>query len=268
MGFSLVAGRFLSGADSRRGVRVCVVDQDFARYYWPNGSALGRRLFQGSEAGSDAQAFTVVGVVGSIKQAGLTDDEAQGAVYYPYIYRPDSNVFLAVRGSVQPDSLQAALRMTARRIDPELAVADIQTMDGRIAESLVARRSPAVLAGTFSGIALLLIAVGTYGVLSYAVAQRRREIGVRMALGARPEQIGGQFLWLALRLVAAGTILGIVGAWIAGQAIRAILFHVAADNPAILTGSAAVIAAISFFACLLPARRAARISPVQALADQ
>jgi ABC-type antimicrobial peptide transport system permease subunit len=141
-------------------------------------------------------------------------------------------------------------------------------MDDRIAESLVAQRSPAVLGGAFSGIALLLIAMGTYGVLSYAVAQRRREIGVRMVLGARPQQIGGQFLWLALRLLAAGTILGMIGAWMTGQAMRAILFHVPAHSPAILSGSAAVIAAISFFACLLPARRAARISPIQALADQ
>ncbi|HTP31952.1 MAG TPA: ABC transporter permease [Candidatus Acidoferrales bacterium] len=268
MGFSLLAGRFLTAADSRREIRVCVVDQDFARYYWPGGSALGRRLFQGAETGPDAQAFTVVGVVGSIKQSGLTDDAAQGAVYYPYIYRPESDLFVAVRSGVQPGSLQTALRTAVRSIDPGLVVADIQTMDDRIAESLLDRRSPAALAAAFSGIALLLIAIGTYGVLSYAVAQRRREIGVRMALGARPEQIGGQFLWLASRLLAAGSILGMIGAWITGQAMRAILFHVPAHSPAILAGSAAVIAAISFLACLLPARRAARISPVQALAEQ
>jgi predicted permease len=268
MGFSLRAGRFLTGADSRRGVRVCIVDEDFARYYWPDSSALGHRLFQGSEAGSDAQAFTVVGVVGSIKQAGLTDDARQGAVYYPYIYRPDSNIFVAVRGSAQPDSLQTALRGAARRIDSELAVTDIQSMDERISESLLVRRSPALIGSIFSGIALLLIGIGTYGVLSYTVAQRRREIGVRMALGARPQQIGGQFLWLALRLLAAGTILGMVGAWMTGQAMRVVLFHVPAHNPAILAGSAVVIAAISFSACLLPARRAARISPIEALGDQ
>lgn len=268
MGFSLRAGRFLTGADSRRGTRVCVVDQDFARYYWPHSSPLGHRLFQGSEAGPDAEAFTVVGVVGSIKQSGLTDDTAQGAVYFPYIYRPERDVFVAVRGSIQPGSLETALRGAARRIDPELAVADMQTMDDRIADSLVAQRSPAVLGVTFSGIALLLIAIGTYGVLSYAVAQRRREIGVRMALGARPEQISGQFLRLAMRLLAAGTIAGMAGAWMAGQAMRAVLFHVPAHSPAILAGAAAVIAAISFFACLLPARRAARIQPIQALAEQ
>lgn len=268
MGFSLREGRFLTGADSRRGVRVCVVDQDFARYYWPNGSAVGHRLFQGAEEGPDAQAFTVVGVVGNVKQAGLTDDTAQGALYYPYIDRPDSNLFVAVRGSVRPDSLQNALRGAARQIDPELAVTGIQSMDERIAESLVARRSPALLGAIFSGIALLLITIGTYGVMSYAVAQRRREIGVRMALGARPKHIGAQFLWLAMRLLAAGTIVGAAGAWITGQAMRAVLFHVPAHSPAILAGSAILIAAIALFACLLPARQATRISPFQVLSEQ
>ena len=268
MGFSLLAGRFLDAADSRRGVRVCVVDQDFARYYWPGSSALGHRLFQGDETGPDAEAFTVVGVVGSARQSGLTDDDAQGAVYYPYIYRPDSNLFVAVRSAAQPDSLPSVLRGAVRAVDRELALADVQSMDSRIGESLVARRSPAVLGGAFSGIALLLIAIGAYGVLSYAVARRQREIGVRVALGARPEQIRRQFLALALRLLASGTILGVVGAWVAGQAMCAVLFHVPAHSPAILAGAAAIMAAISFFACLLPARRAARISPIQALADQ
>lgn len=268
MGFSLLAGRFLTGADSRRGARVCVVDQDFARYYWPNRSALGQRLFMGGDAGPDADAFTVVGVVGSVKQSGLTDDALQGAVYYPFIYRADGNIFVAVRGSVKPDSLETALRRATRQIDPNLAVADLQTMDDRIAESLLTRRSPAMLGAAFSGIALLLIAIGTYGILSYAVTQRRREIGVRMALGARTEQIRGQCLWVAMRLLVAGTILGMIGAWITGRVMRAVLYHVPAHSPAILLGSAAVIAAVSFVACLLPAHRAARISPVQALADQ
>lgn len=268
MGFSLREGRFLTAADSRRGARVCVVDEDFARYYWPQASALGRRLFRGTEPGPDAEAFTVVGVVGSIKQAGLTDDAAQGAVYYPYIYLPESNIFVAVRGSIRPDSLGLALERATRQIDPELPVSDVESMDDRIDDSLVARRSPALMGGIFSAISLLLIGIGTYGVLSYAVAQRRREIGVRMALGARPEQIRGQFFYLAFRLLASGTVLGVIGAWLAGQAMRAVLFHVPAHSPAILAASASIIAAISLTACLLPARRAARISPMQALGDQ
>ncbi|HEV2378999.1 MAG TPA: ABC transporter permease [Terriglobia bacterium] len=268
MGFTLRSGRFLTAPDSRRETRTCVVDEDFARYYWPHTSPLGHRLFQGSELGPDTEAFTVVGVVGNVKQAGLTDEAAQGAVYYPYIYRPDGNIFVAVRGGASPESLGVALRKATRQIDPELAVNDIESMDDRIDASLLARRSPALLGGIFSAMALLLIAIGTYGVLSYAVAQRRREIGVRMALGARPEQIRAQFFVLAFRLLADGTIVGVVGVWLTGQAMRAVLFHVPAHSPAILAGSASMITAISLAACLLPARRAARISPMQALADQ
>jgi predicted permease len=268
MGFSLRAGRFLTAADSRSRERVCVVDDDFARYYWPNTNPLGHLLFQGSEAELDSQAFTVVGVVGSTKQAGLTDDAAQGAVYYPYIYRPDSNIFVAVRASARSESLRLMLQKAVREVDPELAVNDIQLMDDRIADSLVTRRSPALLAGLFSGIALLLTAIGTYGVLSYAVAQRRREIGVRMALGARPEQIRSQFFAIALRLLAGGMMLGVIGAWLIGHAIQSVLFHVPAVDMATLAGAAGIMGAVSLVASLLPCHRAARISPMEALADR
>jgi ABC-type antimicrobial peptide transport system permease subunit len=141
-------------------------------------------------------------------------------------------------------------------------------METRIADSLVARRSPALLAGLFSGIALLLTAIGTYGVLSYAVAQRSREIGVRMALGAQPGQIRNQFFYLSLRLLAGGTILGIIGAWLTGQAMQAVLFHVAPLNLGILAGAMCVIGLASLVACLLPSQRAARISPIEALAEE
>jgi predicted permease len=268
MGFSLIAGRFLDDNDSLRGERVCVVDEDFARYYWPKGDALGQRLFQGGSAGPDAEAFTVVGVVGSVKQAGLTDEAAQGAIYYPYVFRTDDSIFAAVRASTRPESLGLALQKVVRQIDASLPVNNIRSMDTRIADSLVTRRSPALLAGLFSGIALLLIAIGTYGVLSYAVAQRRREIGVRMALGARPEQIRRQFFSLAMRLLAGGMILGLIGAWLTGRAMQAVLFHVPALNPAILASAAAIIAVASLAACLVPAYRAARISPMQALAEE
>jgi len=268
IGLSLREGRFLSADDSRRAERVCVVDEDFARYYWPEGGALGRRLFEGSAEGNDAEAFTVVGVVGAVKQAGLTDDAAQGAVYYPYALRTDDRLFIVVRTSLPSESLGLPLERAVRRIDAEVPVNDLRSMETRIADSLAGRRSPALLAGIFSVIALLLTAVGTYGVFSYSVAQRRREIGVRMALGARPGQIRGHFLALALRLLAAGTILGISGAWLTGQALRTLLFQVPPLDVAIFAAAAGVIAVVSLVACLVPSHRAARISPVEALADQ
>jgi predicted permease len=268
MGFSLRAGRFLTAEDSHRTARTCVVDEDFARYNWPNANPLGQRIFEGSEPGHDGEAFTVVGVVGRIKQAGLTDDTAQGAVYYPYSYRADSNIFVVLRGSLAPDALKAGLQSVVRRIDPNLAVNELLSMNDRISDSLIDRRSPAMLSGIFSGIALLLIAVGTYGVLSYAVAQRRREIAIRMALGARPGEIRRQFFSLALRLLVTGAIVGLFGAWVTGRAMQTILFHVPAHSSAILAGSVMTIAAVALAACLLPAHRAARIEPVRALAEE
>jgi ABC-type antimicrobial peptide transport system permease subunit len=225
-------------------------------------------LWDGSEGGNDADAFTVVGVVGGVKQAGLTEDEAQGAIYYPYAFHSGGNVFVAIRTSLPPESLALTLQKLVRQIDADVPVSDIRSMDTRIADSLVARRSPAMLAGLFSAIALLLTSIGTYGVLSYAVAQRRREIGVRMALGAQPGRIRMQFLSLSLRLLAAGTGLGVIGAWQAGRAMRSLLFQVPPLNVAVLVAAACVTAAVCLTACLLPAQRAARISPMDALAEE
>ena len=268
MGFSLRSGRFLTADDSRRAERVCVVDEDFARYYWPHASAIGERLWEGSEAGKDAEAFTVVGVVGEAKQAGLTEDEAQGAIYYPYVFRIGDSVFVALRTSLPPESLALTLQKVVRQIDADVPVNDLRSMETRIADSLIARRSPALLSGLFSGIALLLTSIGTYGVLSYAVAQRRREIGVRIALGAQAGQIRIQFLSLSLRLLTAGTVLGLIGAWQAGRAMRSLLFQVPPLNVAVLAAAACVTAAVCLAACLLPSQRAAQISPMEALAEE
>lgn len=268
IGFSLRSGRFLTPEDSLRLSRVCVVDEDFARYYWPNASAIGQRLWDGPEARKDADAFTVVGVVSAAKQAGLTEEEAQGAIYFPYPFRIGDSFFVAARTTLPPESLGLTLQNVVRQIDPNVPVSDLRSMDTRIADSLVVRRSPALLAGLFSGIALLLTAIGTYGVLSYAVAQRRREIGLRMALGAQPAHIRRQFLYLSLRLLSVGTILGLIGAWLTGRAMQAVLFHVPALDLSIFAGATCVMALVSLAACLLPSQRAAHISPIEALAEE
>jgi len=268
MGFSLVTGRFLTAADSHRAERVCVVDDDFAHYYWPKGDTLGHRLFQGSEIGPDKEAFTVVGVVGRVKQAGLTDEEAQGAIYYPFVFRPSNDMFVVARTGLSSESLKLALPKLVRQIDPNLPVNDLQSMETRIADSLLAQRSPALLASLFSAIAVLLTALGTYGVLSYAVAQRRREIGVRMALGAVPAQIRAQFLSLAFRLLCAGTVLGLLGARFAGHAMQSVLFHVPALNWPTLVFAAIILGLMSLVACLVPVHRASRISPTEALSER
>ena len=264
LGIDLREGRLLTSADSHRAERVCVVDEDLARRYWPNGGALGQRIALGDEK-DDAQLFTVVGVIGAVKQAALTEAQGQGAVYLPYAYRDNASIFVVTRTSQRPEAFAETLRKLVRAADPKLAVDNIRSMDTRVTDSLIARRSPALLAGIFAGVALLLAAIGTYGVLSYAVAQRTREIGIRMALGAQREQIGAQFLSLGLRLLAAGTIVGLIGARLAGRAMQSVLFGVPTLPIAALFGTALVMSIVSLIACLIPARRASRVDPMVAL---
>jgi len=264
LGIPLREGRFLTSADSHRAERVCVVDEDFARRYWPNGGALGQRVFQGSDS-DDAKLFTIVGVVGAVKQAELTEPQGQGAVYLPFMDSDGINIFVVTRTSQRPEAFAETLRKLVRATNPDLAIDNLRSMDTRITDSLIARRSPAMLAGIFAGVALLLAAIGTYGVLSYAVAQRTREIGIRMALGAQRGQIGAQFFSLGLRLLAAGTILGLMGAWCAGRAMQSFLFDVPTLHVATLLGTALVMTAVSLVACFIPARRAIKVDPVIAL---
>ena len=265
LGIPLREGRFLTSEDSHRPERVCVVDEDLARRYWPNGGALGQQVFRGNES-DEAKLFTIVGVVGAVKQMELTESQGQGAIYLPYAHRTgDSRVFVVARTSQRPEAFAETLRRLVRAAHPDLAFGSIRSMETRIEESLVTRRSPALLAGIFAGVALLLATIGTYGVLSYAVAQRTREIGIRMALGAQRSQIGSQFLSLGLRLLAAGTILGLIGAWLAGRAMQSVLFGVPSVHLVTLLGTALVMSIVSLIACLIPARRATKVDPMVAL---
>jgi len=170
-----------------------------------------------------------------------------------------------LRTAQAPEAAGPALRATVLRVDPELPVEDEKTMSALRDHSLGSRRSPMVLAGIFAGVALVLAAVGIYGVLAYAVAQRRREIGVRMALGALPQQILGQFLSLGGKLAVAGSVIGIVGGWLAGRAMTSVLFGVGPVNVAIFAGTALLLGFVALAACLVPASRASRVPPMEAL---
>lgn len=265
MGIPLREGRFLDTSDSQRSERSCVVDEDFARRYFPQGGAIGQRVFHGGGDVKTEEAFTIVGVVGAVKQAELTDRDAVGAVYFPLLHHTDYETYVVARTSIPAETFAGTLQKIVRGIDPDVVVADVRAMEVRIADSLSTRRSPALLAGVFGGIALLLAAIGTYGVLSYAVAQRRREIGVRMALGAQREQIARHFLSLGVRLLIGGTLVGLLAAMAAGRAMQSLLFDVPPLHLATFAGAAAVMAVVSVCACLLPARRAASVNPMVAL---
>ena len=263
LGIPLREGRFLTSADSHRPERVCVVDEDFARRYWPKGGALGQRVFQGTES-EDARLFTVVGVVGAVKQAELTEPQGQAAVYVPFRDRA-TNVFVVTRTSQRPEAFADSLQRLVRATDPELAIDDIRSMDTRIAESLIARRSPAVLAGIVAGVALLLAAIGTYGVLSYTIAQRRREIGIRMALGEGRSSVVAMVMKQGMLLALIGALIGLVAAVRLNQLIVALLFNVQSTDIATLAAVIATILTVAAVACALPAWRAARVDPLVAL---
>ena len=194
--------------------------------------------------------------------------EALGAVYHPYNNRFDDSLYVVVRTTTGPESLGATLPTIVRKIDPELPINDLRTMETHITDSLMARRSSALLIGLFASVALLLTAIGTYGVLSYAVSQRHREIGIRIALGALPSQIRQQFLALGLRLLALGSVLGVLGAGLAGWGMQAILFNVPPLHPATLMVTFGILGVVALIACLIPARRAANVDPMVALRSE
>ncbi len=265
LGVGLREGRFLTLADSRSEAKVCVVDEDVARRYWPQGGAVGQRLSSDAPAEKNRKMFTIVGVVSAVKQNDLADRRGNGAVYFPYGYYAGTWFTVAVRTTQAPELAGSAMRAAVLRVDPELAVDNVKTMAARVNESVADRRVPLLLAGIFAGVALVLAAVGIYGVLAYTVAQRRREIGVRMALGAQPEQILAQFLGLGMRMLGVGLPLGLLGAWLAGRAMTGLLFGVEPTNVTVLVGTSVALAGVAMLACFIPSRRAARVSPIEAL---
>jgi len=264
LGIPLLEGRLLEDADNHRDQRVCVVDAEFAHRYWPGQSALGHRIAD-DVAVTPENATTIVGVVGNVKQNDLAESNALGAVYFPYKKYGWNTFSVVIRTSLDPASLSVMLRKTVLAIDPGLPVDNIKPMQTLLDDSLVSRRSPAVLAGAFAVAALLLAAIGTYGVLAYAVGQRRREIGVRMALGALPGDVFKQFLSLGVKLLLVGVTLGLVGAWIAGRAMQGLLFGVGSVDPRVIAVTAATIVIVVLLATFIPSRRATKVDPMIAL---
>jgi len=215
--------------------------------------------------------FTVVGVVEEVRLGTLVDGSAfrtVGAYYLPVAQHFARTLGLAVRTSQEPSSLISALRGELAAIDPELPLYNVRTMTERISLSVVDRRTPMVLALGFAGIALLLAAIGIYGVLAYQVGQRSREIGIRMALGAKTSSIFRMVLAEGATMVGVGAVIGLGGAVAAGRAIQSLLYDVGPMEPAVLAAVAGLLFVAALTATLLPARRAASTDPVHALTGQ
>jgi len=291
MGVQLVAGRFFDERDAEppgaapnafglNQPRVAIVDDRLARRFWPGQDPIGRRMYLPTDP-NNLTAVTpqtvfidVVGVIKEMKLQSLTqEDEFVGAVYFPVLQTmpPAQAAGLglnyAIKTASDPGALGGALRQTIASLDRELALFDVLTMSERVDRSLVNRRSPVVLSLTFGAIALLLSAIGIYGVLAYVVTQRRREIGIRLALGSSGRRIIDLILREGLILIAAGFALGAVGAIALRRSLQSQLFQISATDPVALTAAAAVLALVAVAACALPARRATRIDPVIALAE-
>jgi predicted permease len=264
LGIPLREGRYLDEDDARLNRKVCVIDEEFARRHWPHGSAIGSRIaLPYNPLDPVRDLYSIVGVVGSVKQQDLADQGPHGAAYFPI--RERSDFMITVRTEQAPTDAEAAFRKAVLGVDPSLQIYDLKPMALRIDDSLSNRRAPLALAAVFAGVSLLLAALGIYGVLAYSVAQRRREIGVRMALGAQPAQIFRQFLGLGLKLLCVAVPIGMLGSWMAGRAMADLLYGVAPLNALVLGGTAVLTATVALPACLLPSQRAARVAPNEAL---
>ncbi len=275
MGIPLREGRRFEEQDREGSAPVIIVDERLARRFWPNGRAVGKRMWQpGSTEGllhpdKDARWFTVVGVVGSVKQRALVDpDERAGAYYFPYPQSPESGFTLAVRAVADPSGLVASLRTAVRELDPELPLDDVHSMSERIDDSLVSRRSPVLLAVGFGVLALLLAAVGLYGVLAYLVSLRTQEIGIRMALGSTARGIFALVARESLVIIGGGLAVGLGGALALAQSIRSLLYGVQPMDPRLIAAVCGVLAAVSALACVWPAWRATRVDPAIALRQE
>ena len=265
MGIPLREGRLIGNRDAHDEQLICVVDDNFAHRYWPTGGAVGKLIYRGTRTQSDDKPYTVVGVVGSIKQNNLTDNAPRGSVYFPYSHLFHRDYYLVARTSLAPEALASSLARAVREVDPEIPLTDLRSMDARIYDSLATRRSPAFMAGIFAFTALLLAAIGLYGVMAYAVAQRTREFGVRLALGAQRADVLRLVLGQGVRLAAIGLAAGLAASLVLTGFMSSLLFGLSASNPLAYAGVAAVLSVVAGLACLIPALRATRVDPNVAL---
>jgi ABC-type antimicrobial peptide transport system permease subunit len=217
--------------------------------------------------GPKAHWYTVVGVVGNIHLTGLTEKEPVGAYYFAFNQEVERGMVIATRTAGDPSAIAGSIREQVRQIDPELPFFSVKPMQERVEESLVNRRTPMLLASIFGGIALFLAAIGIYGVLAYQVAQRRKEIGIRLALGSDGRRVFSLIVSEGLWLVGTGATVGLVGAFAIRRAMGTQLFGVQPMDPLVLALVGATLAFVAFLACAVPARRAAHINPVVALTD-
>jgi putative ABC transport system permease protein len=266
LGIPILYGRDFTDRDGGKGSRLLIINEALARKEFPGENPVGRQIRLDKEA-----AHTIIGVVGSVRQAGL-DIQPLPEIYFPYVQIGVEdwlgNAVLVIRTAQSPESVTGAVRQEVASVDRGVSLFDVETMDEVITRSLASRRLNLWLIGIFAGIALVLSAAGLYGVISYLVAQRTREIGVRIALGAQTLDVIGLVMGQGARLTAVGIGLGLLGALAFTRVLESLLYGVSARDPLTFVSIAGLLAAVALLATWLPARRAARVDPILAIRNE
>ncbi len=261
MGIPIRAGRDFEESDGPGVTPVIIINETMARTLFPDQNPLGRQV--ANDQGDEVGYYEVVGVVGDVQVSEL-GSQFEMVMYFPYRQRPFLNMRLAVRTAGSSLGIAGPLRDIVRRMDPDVPLADLATMEEVLSRSVAFTRTVTAALGTFAGVAILLAALGLYGVLAFFVAQRSHEIGVRIALGASAPSVLGLVLRRGITLVAAGLLLGLVAAVGATRWVREMLYEVSAVDPVTFVGVSLFFVAVALAACLIPARRASRVDPVEA----
>ena len=266
LGIPLIAGRDFTDRDSLGAPHVVIVNESLARAYFANENPIGKRVKLDSWLvfGDKTPMRDIVGVVGDVTHAGLPG-AARPLVYIPLAQRPFNMSYVVVKTDNDPARLVSAIRAAVQSVDTDQPIYDVKTLDERIGMSVGQERFNALLLGAFSGVALLLAAIGLYGVLSYTVAQRTHEIGVRLALGADPHDVLRLVIRHGVTLVAVGLAIGIAGSLTLTGLVEGLLFGISPSDPRAHLAVVAVLALVAFAACWIPARRAAHVDPIVAL---
>jgi len=261
MGIPLLRGRMLSDHDGGDALPVILIDETLARQYWPNQNPVGRRM------GLMGELREVVGVVGQVHHYGL-EKQPEPTIYAPYEQIPDKAMALAVRTTGDPAAVVQAVKEAVWSVDRGQPVFQIRSMDDYLSLANTAPRISTILLAIFASVSVLLAALGIHGVVSYGVAQRTREFGLRMALGSTPKQLTSLVVRSGIGTALIGLVAGMAGAAALASGLRALFYGVAPLDPVVMAGVAVLLLAVALVANYVPARRATRVDPMQALHNE